>query len=91
MAVGTFGGTVALVDPTSDGLGKFRVVVTPDPSDREWPAYPFLRQGVRANGWVLLDQVPLGYEVWRRMNGFPQALKSKGQEKLAKPPKIKIE
>ncbi len=31
----------------------------------------FLRQGVRTNGWVLLDTVPLWFEVWRILNGFP--------------------
>ena len=90
VAVGTFGGEVALVDPTDDGKGKFRVVVIPDPNDMPWPKYPYLRQGVRVHGWVLLDQVPLGYEIWRRMNGFPPALKSK--DSAAKPdvPKVKI-
>jgi membrane fusion protein, adhesin transport system len=34
----------------------------------------FLRQGVRVKAWVLLDQVSLGYELWRRMNAFPQAI-----------------
>ncbi|MEM8944375.1 MAG: HlyD family efflux transporter periplasmic adaptor subunit [Planctomycetota bacterium] len=90
VAIGTFGGTVALVDPTDDGAGKFRVVVIPDDEDGEWPAYPYLRQGVRVHGWVLLDQVPLGYELWRRMNGFPPSLKSKDEAKAAKPPKVKI-
>ena len=28
-------------------------------------------KAVRANGWVLLDEVGLGYELWRRLNGFP--------------------
>ncbi|QDS97413.1 HlyD family secretion protein [Adhaeretor mobilis] len=91
VAVGTFGGKVAIVDPTDDGMGKFRVVVVPDEEDdAPWPDYPYLRQGVRANGWVLLDQVALGYEVWRRMNGFPPSLKSKADAKAAKPPKIKL-
>ncbi|MEI6541633.1 MAG: hypothetical protein WCO86_19235 [Planctomycetota bacterium] len=31
-------------------------------------------QGVRANGWVLLEQVPLWFEVWRQLNGFPPAV-----------------
>ncbi|RUL88590.1 HlyD family secretion protein [Tautonia sociabilis] len=35
-----------------------------------WPSRRFLRQGARANGWVLLREVPLGYEIWRRLNGF---------------------
>ncbi|QDU57595.1 HlyD family secretion protein [Aeoliella mucimassa] len=90
VAVGTFGGEVALVDATDDGMGKFRVVILPDPEDEPWPKYPYLRQGVRANGWVLLDKVPLGYEVWRRMNGFPPSLKSKEAAEKPKAPKIKI-
>lgn len=90
VAIGTFGGKVAIVDPTDDGEGRFRIVVVPDPDDEPWPEHPYLRQGVRANGWVLLDQVALGYEVWRRMNGFPPSLKSKASAKDPKPPKIKI-
>lgn len=90
VAVGTFGGTVSLVDPTDDGNGKFRVLIVPDESSQEWPEHPYLRQGVRANGWVLLDQVPLGYEIWRRMNGFPPALKGMEEKDKSKPPKIKI-
>lgn len=91
VAVGTFGGTVSLIDSTTEnGQGKFRVVIEPDPDDISWPEYPYLRQGVRSYGWVLLDQVPLGYEVWRRMNGFPPSLDTKKEEKTRKPPKIKI-
>jgi multidrug efflux pump subunit AcrA (membrane-fusion protein) len=71
VAVGTFGGRVLLVDATDDGLGKFRVLVEPDPADDPWPSAQYLRQGVRANGWVLLDVVSLGYELWRQFNGFP--------------------
>ena len=71
VAVGTFGGHVALVDATDDGQGKFRLLVMPDESDETWPDVRFLRQGVRAKGWVLLNQVALGYEIWRQLNGFP--------------------
>jgi multidrug efflux pump subunit AcrA (membrane-fusion protein) len=71
VAVGTFGGTVMLVDSTDNGQGKFRVLVTPDPTDDPWPSNRWLRQGVRTNGWVLLNQVKLGYELWRQFNGFP--------------------
>lgn len=70
-AVGTFGGVVATVDQTDDGSGKFRVVVVPDPEDRAWPDAEYLRQGIRVNGWVLLNNVPLGQELWRQLNGFP--------------------
>jgi adhesin transport system membrane fusion protein len=73
VAVGTFGGTVAFVDAADDGRGRFRVVVVPDGKE-PWPATRFLRQGSRANGWILLDRVRLGYEVWRQFNGFPPVL-----------------
>jgi biotin carboxyl carrier protein len=70
VAVGTFGGRVALIDATDNGQGKFRVVVVPD-GEQPWPSGRYLRQGVRANGWVLLNRVRLGYELWRLFNGFP--------------------
>jgi multidrug efflux pump subunit AcrA (membrane-fusion protein) len=74
VAVGTFGGLVKLMDATDDGYGRFRVLVVPDPNDQPWPSGLYLRQGVRANGWILLNQVPLGWEVWRKLNGFPPAI-----------------
>lgn len=70
VAVGTFGGQVALIDATDDGSGRFRILVRPEAA-ASWPSEVYLRQGVRVNGWVLLDQVKLGYELWRRFNGFP--------------------
>jgi adhesin transport system membrane fusion protein len=73
VSVGTFGGRVALVDATDDGRGKFRVVVVPDGAE-PWPHARYLRQGVRANGWFLLDRVRLGWELWRQFNGFPPAM-----------------
>ncbi len=73
VAVGTFGGEVASVDPADDGKGKFRVQVIAA-GEQEWPTERFLRQGVRANGWVMLRQVRLGYEIWRQLNGFPPVI-----------------
>jgi hypothetical protein len=49
-------------------------MVTPDPGDEPWPSTRFLRQGVRANAWVLLNRVSLGFEIWRQFNGFPPTL-----------------
>lgn len=74
IAVGTFGGRVALVDPTDNGKGKFRLLIEPDTTDDPWPSDRFLRQGVRANGWVLLNVVPIGWELWRIFNGFPPVI-----------------
>jgi multidrug efflux pump subunit AcrA (membrane-fusion protein) len=83
VAVGTFGAEVVFIDPADDGKGSFRVVVAPKPDvltrdgvtkEEFWPNNRYLRQGVRANGWVLLDNVPLWKEIWRQINGFPPVL-----------------
>lgn len=74
VAVGTFGGKVALVDALGRENGRFRIVVLPDEEDQTWPDARYLRQGIKAKGWVLLNQVSLGYELWRQFNGFPVSL-----------------
>ena len=74
-SVGSFAGRVALIDSTDDGKGNFRVLIIADADDDiAWPSARFLRQGVRVNGWVLLSQVTLGYELWRIFNGFPMLI-----------------
>ncbi|TNF32449.1 MAG: HlyD family efflux transporter periplasmic adaptor subunit [Deltaproteobacteria bacterium] len=73
VAVGTFGGRVALVDASDDGKGRFRAVVVPT-EEEPWPEARYLRQGVRAKGWVLLDEVTVGFEIWRQLNGLPPAV-----------------
>ncbi len=100
LAIGTFGGRVKQVDSAANLDGKFRVLVEPEEelTGDEWPAQEFLRQGNQTVGWVLLNRVPLGYEIWRRLNGFPPVLapdskgKGKGKEdgKGSKPPKVKV-
>jgi hypothetical protein len=71
VGVGTFAGKVAFVDPTDNGTGSFRVMVVPDEQHARWPAARFLRQGISAKGWILLENVTIGYELWRLFNGFP--------------------
>lgn len=84
VAAGTFRGEVYLIDPTSDGNGRFRILVAPAPGE-QWPAYEYLRQGVRAQGWFLLRRVTLGYEVWRILNGFPLVRELPGSKDSASP------
>lgn len=84
VAVGTFGGEVMSIDATDDGKGKFRVLVRPTEGE-EWPDSRYLRQGTRANGWILLDQVDLWFEVWRKINGFPPTVQQ--DVEIPKPPK----
>ena len=89
VAVGTFSGIVATLDATDNGKGEFRILVTPSETEQEWPTDRYLRQGVRANGWVMLRRVSLGYEIWRQLNGFPVILsESAPKKKGSKPPKL---
>ena len=71
VGVGTFGGKVGFIDPIDNGTGNFRVMIVPDPTEQPWPQSNFLRQGISAKGWILLEKVSIGYELWRIFNGFP--------------------
>ena len=67
---GTFSGRIKVVDALDDGHGNFRAIIVPD-SSQKWPPEKYLKQGMLAKGWVLLDEVTLGFELWRQFNGFP--------------------
>lgn len=74
-AIGTFGGEVVVVDPSAQPNGRFRIIVSEDPTDpNPWPDERFVRFGSKARGWVLLNTVPVGFEIWRRLNDFPPNL-----------------
>lgn len=75
IAVGTFGGVVSSVDSSISENGKFRVIVKKD-KDEKWPDERFLRHGAKAQAWILLNNVSLGYEFWRQLNSFPPSFES---------------
>ncbi len=92
VAVGTFGGRVRVIDAVDDGVARYRVIVEPDyvgikaGKEQPWPQPNLLRPGGEATGWILLDTVPLGWELWRQFNAFPPTVKrspvgDKGDEK----------
>ncbi len=66
---GTFGGIVYAVETNISNNGLYRVLISPDPQDEDWPE--LLRPGAGTNGFALLDDVPLWFEIWRQLNGFP--------------------
>jgi len=66
---GTYGGLVVAIDNFTNEKGEYRILVAPDPNDVAWP--PGIRVGAGARGIALLNNVPLGYELWRQFNGFP--------------------
>lgn len=90
VSVGSFGGTVAVIDYVNSKPGEFRILVVPDKEDDSWPKQ--IRNGSGTQGWVMLDDVPVWYEIWRQLNGFPpslyeepldESLKTEDQKKAA--------
>jgi multidrug resistance efflux pump len=99
LGVGTFAGRVQLIDAVDDGKGRYRVVVAEDSEavtsgkERPWPSLNSvtpenslsIRPGATVNGWIMLREVSLGFELWRQFNAFPLLLPSssgaQGKEK----------
>ena len=65
---GTFGGKVEVID-NIDSQGSYRILVVPDVQEDPWPKA--LRIGTGTYGWAMLNDVPIFYEIWRQLNGFP--------------------
>ncbi len=88
-SIGTFGGQVIAVETNRNINGKYRVLLVQDPDDRKWP--PELRIGQGALSIALLKDVPVWYELWRNINGFPPEFykpESKDDEKKDKESKF---
>jgi multidrug efflux pump subunit AcrA (membrane-fusion protein) len=66
---GTFPGKIRAVENNIDDKGMFRVIVVENPKDKKWPKQ--IKMGAGAQGIALLNDVPLWYELWRNINGFP--------------------
>lgn len=66
---GTYGGKVFAIDNFISNNGMYRVLVAPDEEDHPWP--DALRVGAGASNMLLLKDVPIWYELWRQINGFP--------------------
>ncbi len=66
---GTFEGQVAVIDQVATKEGKFRVLVIPEAGGKEWPEQINIGSGVL--GWMILQDVPVWFEIWRQLNGFP--------------------
>lgn len=66
---GTFGGKVVAIETNKSNNGKFRVLVAEDKNDRPWPKE--MKLGTGAAGFALLKNIPVWYELWRNINGFP--------------------
>ncbi|MBN8640439.1 MAG: HlyD family efflux transporter periplasmic adaptor subunit [Flavobacteriales bacterium] len=69
MSYGTFGGKIVAVENFISANGKFRVLIAPDENEAPWPKQISIGSG--AQTLALLDNVPVWFELWRTLNGFP--------------------
>jgi adhesin transport system membrane fusion protein len=82
VSVGTFGGKVEVIDLIESKNGEYRILVIPKKDNEQWP--PQLRIGSGVYAWVMLDNVPIWYELWRQLNAFPPSLKAEPEKKEEK-------
>ena len=78
---GTFVGEVIAVETNRSENGKFRMLVVPVEKEKKWPSS--LKLGAGVQGFALLKNVSIWYELWRQINGFPPEFyqPSTGKEK----------
>ena len=66
---GTYGAKVVAIENYISENDLYRVLLAPDPEDNPWPEQ--VRIGSGARTIALLSRVPVWYEIWRQLNGFP--------------------
>lgn len=69
VSYGTYGAKVVAIERFISDNGKYRILLSPDESDHEWPTG--IRAGSGARTIALLEDVPIWYELWRQLNSFP--------------------
>lgn len=80
VARGLFDGQVSAIDVAASPSGLFRVLVEQNPDKPNWPQEPSVRLGAKVRGWVLMDTVPVWFELWRLLNDFPLQFTRPGAE-----------
>jgi multidrug resistance efflux pump len=69
VSYGTYGGTIVAIENFISPNGKYRILLAPDSNDEPWPEA--LRVGSGARTIALLEDVPIWFELWRKLNSFP--------------------
>ena len=69
VSYGTYGAKVVAIERFISPNGKFRILLAPDENDYDWPEAIRVGSGARTIG--LLEDVPIWFELWRQLNGFP--------------------
>lgn len=78
ISYGTYGGEIVAIDNFISENGKYRVLVGHDKKFPNWPNE--IRLGAGANTQTLLKDVPVWYELWRQINGFPPDYYKKNEQ-----------
>lgn len=84
---GTFAGKVIAVENNISANGMFKALVIQDKNEKQWP--PKIKMGTGVQGIAILNDVPIWYELWRNINGFPPDYYEVKTEKSAKDEKSK--
>lgn len=66
---GTFAGKVIALENNISPNGLFKALVIEDKNEKRWP--PKIKMGTGVQGIAILNDVPIWYELWRNINGFP--------------------
>lgn len=66
---GTYSGEVVAIDNIPNENSQYRILVKSNQEDLSFPE--LLRVGAGVQGIALLKDVPVWYEIWRQLNGFP--------------------
>ena len=69
VSYGTFGGKIVAIENFISDNGKYRMLIAPDKEAEPWPKEISIGSG--AETIALLDTVPIWFEIWRILNGFP--------------------
>lgn len=68
-STGVFSGRIVAIDRFISENGYYRLLISPNVELKQWPEQ--LSIGTGANAFILLNEVPIWYEIWRQLNGFP--------------------
>ncbi len=66
---GVFAGKVIAVESNITTNGLFKALVVEEKGKKPWP--PQIKMGAGVQGIAILNDVPIWYELWRNINGFP--------------------
>lgn len=84
---GTFAGKVIAVESNISMNGLFKALVIEDKNEKQWPSK--IKMGTGVQGIAILNDVPIWYELWRNINGFPPDYYEVKNEKAGKDEKAK--